>query len=460
MCRKCSLMATHRKLVREADKLSESQSESLSSSKKKRGRDARKYEARVRSALDAGRIEDDIKGVPLERVFSKCSTKQAMIARVSHGYISSCFVVLSSLQPPPILALHLNRSMYYGYAGKNPCRIVFPEILDLTPFTTSGNLSTSPSAPISNPPSIPLTRSTTPTPALLSVPRVLYRLAAVVSHYGTHSYGHYVTFRRKPRPVTTHHGIDRFAPPKLQCPLGCECTDCLILGPIRDILHSPTTPTPEIGGWLRISDDNVQEVSIGAVLAETAGTFMLYYERVVGCPAALAISRSRRSSEETIRPPVEELMMKKRLLGLGNGNGSGEGQAGPRLVRSVYARSKSQRRAISAPSSPKSLAAKLPVRSIEELLSPLDETEPSAIPLPSSPSNPNGVLTNGTAQITSSSPKKVSAPTLMTASLPALPSHHEAPSPTKRKSPKKARHVPKSPTREHIASVRTVDLRA
>lgn len=38
-------------------------------------------EARVRSALQEGRIEDDIKDVRMERVVSP-ATKQAMIARV------------------------------------------------------------------------------------------------------------------------------------------------------------------------------------------------------------------------------------------------------------------------------------------------------------------------------------------------------------------------------------------
>ena len=54
----------------------------VSSSKRKRAREARKLAARVKAALDEGRIEEDIKGVKMEKVFSRCSTKQAMIARV------------------------------------------------------------------------------------------------------------------------------------------------------------------------------------------------------------------------------------------------------------------------------------------------------------------------------------------------------------------------------------------
>lgn len=56
---------------------------SPSSSKKRRAREAHKLEARVRLAIEEGRIEEDIPGVKLEKVYSKESTKQVMIARVS-----------------------------------------------------------------------------------------------------------------------------------------------------------------------------------------------------------------------------------------------------------------------------------------------------------------------------------------------------------------------------------------
>ena len=83
-------------------------------------------------------------------------------------------------------------------------------------------------------------------------PRVLYRLAAIVCHYGQHSFGHYVCYRRKPR------GSERVGPPRL-----------------NDGFHA--TPGK---GWLRASDDAVREVGIETVLQEGSGAFMLYYERV------------------------------------------------------------------------------------------------------------------------------------------------------------------------------------
>jgi hypothetical protein len=162
-------------------------------------------------------------------------------------------------QPPLVLALHLQRSAFFGRAVKNPCRVTFPEYLDITPFTTSGQLNTSPTSPISQP-TTPIATPIDGTPftfpraglkmngthlgpnSQLFPPRSpvggsnsngLYRLAAVVCHYGAHSYGHYVTFRRVPG--------DR---------------------------------------WMRASDSDVAEVSLREVLNETVGTFMLYYERM------------------------------------------------------------------------------------------------------------------------------------------------------------------------------------
>jgi hypothetical protein len=145
-------------------------------------------------------------------------------------------------------------------------------VLDLTPFTTSGMLSTSPSFPISSHSHMPsptaavaaaaaaaaATSSSTPTTKAYNhnpspqPPRVLYRLAALVCHYGQHSFGHYVCYRRKPR------GSGRVEPPRL-----------------NDGFHAPPGR-----GWLRASDDAVCEVGIEAVLQEGSGAFMLYYERV------------------------------------------------------------------------------------------------------------------------------------------------------------------------------------
>jgi ubiquitin carboxyl-terminal hydrolase 1 len=88
------MLATHQRLQQEANKLSEALStdSNASISKKKKAKDARRMEVRLRTALEQGRIEDDVKGVKMEKVFSKASTKQAMVARVC-----ICLLILHDL---------------------------------------------------------------------------------------------------------------------------------------------------------------------------------------------------------------------------------------------------------------------------------------------------------------------------------------------------------------------------
>jgi ubiquitin carboxyl-terminal hydrolase 1 len=176
-----------------------------------------------------------------------------------------------------VLALHINRSIHYGqYVAKNPIRLIFPEFLDLTPYTTSGNLSTVPSVPISS----PTPRSATPTPATYALTRTIYRLSSIVCHYGQHSFGHYVCFRRKPRPTGT--GTSWVNPPRLG-------------------EDTKSTNKEDARTWLRVSDNSVKECTIADVLAEGVGAFMLYYEKVVQERRGL----SPRSSEETLRPDMK-----------------------------------------------------------------------------------------------------------------------------------------------------------
>jgi ubiquitin carboxyl-terminal hydrolase 1 len=138
---------------------------------------ARKLEARVRQALEAGRIEEeelegewDLDGedggeggrqkekekekrkLKIEQVAGGVCTQQSMLGRVS-----SCFrFVIHPRRPdkhtqlPAVLALHLNRSMHTGFgASKNTSRVAFPELLDLTPYTTNRVLSLDPAGALS-----------------------------------------------------------------------------------------------------------------------------------------------------------------------------------------------------------------------------------------------------------------------------------------------------------------------
>lgn len=320
ICRKCSIIATHKRLEAEVLKLEHETGPDMkaSASKRDRLRKVRRMEARVRKAREEERIEDDLKDVRMEKVVSPASTKQAMIAR-----------------PPPVLALHINRSVHYGhYASKNNVRLLFPEVLDLTPYTTSGNLSTVPTSAISTPPpTIP--RSTTPTPSTYSNPRIIYRLAAVVCHYGQHSFGHYICYRRKPR-HTSVGPEKRWSPPRIIDPLRVEDDSSSITkgmpngdanggsldGSIESLYDSSSVAPRYVfddeaesrpgKGWLRISDDAVRECGIETVLQEGMGAFMLYYERaMLDIPGVYPSSfegggrdGSPRSSEETLKPEL------------------------------------------------------------------------------------------------------------------------------------------------------------
>jgi ubiquitin carboxyl-terminal hydrolase 1 len=79
------MVATHQKLLAEAERVTALMTidPNPTPSRKKRVREARRLEGRVKAAIEEGRIEEDIPGVKLEKVYSRESTKQVMIARVS-----------------------------------------------------------------------------------------------------------------------------------------------------------------------------------------------------------------------------------------------------------------------------------------------------------------------------------------------------------------------------------------
>ncbi|KAG6860838.1 hypothetical protein C0995_006976 [Termitomyces sp. Mi166 len=431
ICRKCSLVATHKRLLNELHGLEEATRPEAnpSGSKKKRLKEVRKMERRIQAALEEGRIEDNLPDVRIERVFSKASTKQAMIAR-----------------PPQVLALHINRSVHYGqYAAKNNVRVIFPEVLDLTPYTTSGSLSLVPTIAISTPPP-PIRRSTTPTPANYAHPRTLYRLSAVVCHYGQHSFGHYICYRRRPRSPDLPPR-KRWAPPRLIDPLHTADTDADVDAESRYIWETEDgvrePPARPGHGWLRISDDSVRECGIESVLAEGAGAFMLYYERVVLVqPAGATIyanGEEGNTSEETLRPEMRAMDLNGSVgsliteVGIGVRirsetkslrapvNGSASVVVGsvpePRIVRSVAAGRK--RSSSVAPSDRELNAMSMSVDSLKP-----EKVEMEAPPLPNGAGH---TTVNGSAAIQDMT---ASAPSLLYLQkpVPSPPSPSVAPS--------------------------------
>lgn len=103
-----------------------------------------------------------------------------------------------------------------GMPVKNNCAVDFPEVLDLDPYCTDGALSAHPTQPISSPRPGPIQHR--------------YSLSALVVHFGAHSYGHFVTFRK----------------------------------------HRPS------GTWFRTSDESVYQTSLESVLG--SNPFLLFYE--------------------------------------------------------------------------------------------------------------------------------------------------------------------------------------
>ena len=88
---------------------------------------------------------------------------------------------------------------------------------------------------------------------------MLYLLSAIVCHYGGHAFGHYICYRRKPRPTR---------------PSGDSSPNARFRPRTLDDLSKPGTGH----GWLRLSDHIVDEVGIETVLSEQGGVFMAFYE--------------------------------------------------------------------------------------------------------------------------------------------------------------------------------------
>ncbi|ODV79230.1 cysteine proteinase [Suhomyces tanzawaensis NRRL Y-17324] len=170
-------------------------------------------------------------------------------------------------RPPPLLSIHINRSVFDPRTYlivKNPSNVQFPATLDLSKYTAEPEdinmdarlsfrkqdersvLKSDPEVPqdlVSASPSEASSGSdfemedreketvttTTSAEEVAANPSLLYGLKAVISHYGTHNYGHYICFRK-----------------------------------FR-------------GTWWRISDESVYVVNEDEVLSGQ-GTFMLFYE--------------------------------------------------------------------------------------------------------------------------------------------------------------------------------------
>ncbi|GAA5896958.1 hypothetical protein JCM6882_007316 [Rhodosporidiobolus microsporus] len=244
-CRKCAMIATLAKLKSQRDRLAGTAldspspaspaptppsnpfelppeppsaaaangSKAMTSSRKDRRRKIQKMLDRVQAVVDA---EDYEKELGEDIKVGNPGTAAGKLIRFA--------------RTPDLLMIHLNRSTSYGYHGpiKNSCAVSFPEYLDISAFCDGAS-----------PPSSSLSDSTAS-----PVRRDIYRLDSLVVHYGSHSFGHYVAFRRRPS-----------SPSSSSDPSSANLPD-----------------------WYRISDETVDPSSLTEALR--ANPFLLFYERV------------------------------------------------------------------------------------------------------------------------------------------------------------------------------------
>ncbi|KAK5682434.1 ubiquitin-specific protease ubp1 [Elasticomyces elasticus] len=196
---------------------------------------AKRLEA-IRNALEnddfADKTLNDACQIPRKAHVSTTKTRQAVIGRA-----------------PQSLVVHVNRSVFDEMTGvqrKNYASVRYPMVLNLAEWMLSHGSNGQ------------ATRS------MLEDAQnedVLYRLRAVVTHYGRHENGHYICYRRHPlRPAAeTDDGSDADVDQREQ--------------------------------WWRLSDEDVSAVTEDNVL-DQGGVFMLFYEReaVSNVPEDVAVT--------------------------------------------------------------------------------------------------------------------------------------------------------------------------
>ncbi|KAJ1776332.1 ubiquitin-specific protease ubp1 [Coemansia sp. RSA 2523] len=181
----------------------------------------------------ANNPEADLPGIQLASPPPSVSTRQTMIAR-----------------PPKILVLHLSRSIYLptGGTAKNPACVQLQRFLDISPFTTTGHISTNASTPISGP-AVPVNKYSAESLAEIRRRNCLYRLSAMVFHSGAHDSGHFYAYRS----------------------VKAANSDDAQTGSNNILTDSDQ--------WFMVSDIRTVEVSLESVL-DAGNGYLLFYERV------------------------------------------------------------------------------------------------------------------------------------------------------------------------------------
>ncbi|OXB39993.1 ubiquitin carboxyl-terminal hydrolase 1 [Cryptococcus neoformans] len=285
-CEMCSLNLTLNYYTTEVERLSGSSCKGtpkeknepgndsqISSRRKKRAREARRAETRLREMVNSNTVSDF--GEPnLTPLPSSGLTAQIPVKWLTAKTASTrqCVIV----RPPQSLQLHFIRSEFtmYGTVQKKTAKVSFPLLLDLTRFVSDGVWEER--SGIKN---LLASVSTEKTVHSTTGRRVIYQLESAILHYGfTHSSGHFVSIRRKPSPPLAKDEKS-FRPLQVakNCPDGCRCQDCVYFGQVRDLEETKVPGR----GWLRISDADVEEVGEEALHEAGGAVVMLFYERVM-----------------------------------------------------------------------------------------------------------------------------------------------------------------------------------
>ena len=216
---------------------------------------------------------------------SSTKTRQAVIGRA-----------------PRSLVIHVNRSVFDEMTGdqkKNYAAVRYPRVLDLGKWMlgsrkNAGHSDASDSAT--------QTAIADASESMLSDrserDQCLYRLKAVITHYGRHENGHYIAYRQ--HPPASHASDESDKPDKLDEPDKFEDSQ-----PVGD------GKLP----WWRLSDEDVSSVPDEDVLQQ-GGVFMLFYEReeaptsapISEPPAAtVALAEYQKSADLTSTPEEEHV---------------------------------------------------------------------------------------------------------------------------------------------------------
>ncbi|WVW83920.1 hypothetical protein I302_105942 [Kwoniella bestiolae CBS 10118] len=260
--------------------------EKMTNSRKKRAREARRVENRLKEMLDSNVISNFNEPTlePLHRDREGEGSGSASIP--IKWQISRTQSIRQSIltRPPQSLRMLFIRSEFtpYGSVLKKTARVNFPVILDLTRFVSDGVWE-------EKQPNTGISQAVNGIDGKGRKKRIFYRLESVILHYGyTHSSGHFICIRRKPSPPTSNSATTRnantdtshkgYRPEKVykSCSDECACESCVYFGKVRDGLGGKGPGK----GWLRISDADVEEVGEEALWESRGAVFMLFYERV------------------------------------------------------------------------------------------------------------------------------------------------------------------------------------